>query len=460
MTQIDTFAAAERSLIGDVYTSTTLWPTIQTLCDDFNGRFVGSADERAAAAYIAETLKGYGLNDVHIERFPIHGWRRGPTQLIANGHMLDCIGLPGTPPCKLEAPIINLGQGEPADFERVGTLAKGKLALVHGVGSHRLEKYFRAVKAGCVGFIFGGAEPGCLPPTGSIEFGGKPAPIPGVGVSHEMLQRLTRMSDGALLAHAQLQVKARLFKTKGYNVIGDIWPTAIEPAGSPPPAMLMLCAHYDGHDIAQGAVDNASGTVAVIEAARALMQVRDQLNIGIRVALWSGEETGMNGSAAYAEAHQTELKRIKFVFNCDIVSNPGGLWMGINGVDTERLANFLRSLGQAHVHELQITGNNVIVPYSDHFSFYLKGVPALMAATPHGNPKHHGMGPHTYGDTLDKVDAHGLRTTTAYVARALLHLAHDPSPLPARHANKREVQEALRAANYEPLLKAQGRWRF
>ena len=52
---------------------------------------------------------------------------------------------------------------------------------------------------------------------------------------------------------------------------------------------LLLCAHYDGHDIAQGAVDNASGTVAVLEAARALMQVREQLNIGVRVALWSPE---------------------------------------------------------------------------------------------------------------------------------------------------------------------------
>ncbi len=466
MTQPNPFTAAEHSLIGDIYTSTTLWPTIQTLCDDFNGRFVGSDDERRAADYIAGTLDGYGLSDVHIERFPVHGWQRGPAKLIVGGHALDCIGLPGTPPCNLDAPIINIGQGEPADFARVGTDAKGKIALVHGVGSHRLEKYFRAVQAGCVGFIFGGAELGCLPPTGSIEFGGAPAPIPGVGVSHETLLRLTRMADGRLIvshAQTQLQIKAKQFPAKGCNVIGDIWPVAVETqnlASPLPPPMLMLCAHYDGHDIAQGAIDNASGTTAVIEAARALMQVRDQLNIGIRVALWSGEETGMNGSAAYADAHQAELKHIKFVFNCDIVSNPGGLWLGINGIDTDRLARFLRDLSEMQVHALQISGNEVIVPYSDHFSFYLKGVPALMAATPHGDPKHHGMGPHTYGDTLDKVDVHGLRTSTAFVARTMLHLAHDQKPLPTRHATKKEVQAALRTANYEPLLKAQGRWRF
>jgi len=452
------FSDAERNLLGDVYTSKTLWPTIATLCDDFNGRFVGSDDERRAAAYIVETLKGYGLSNVHTEGFPIHGWQRGPASLTANGHALDCIGLPGTPPCDVDAPIINIGKGEPDDFARVGKKAKGKLALVHGVGSHRLEKYFRAVKAGCVGFIFGGSDVGCLPPTGSIEFGGRPAPIPGVGVSHETLMRLTRLAEhGAVQGH--LHIEANLFAGEGLNVVGDILPDGVEADSASLPK-LMICAHYDGHDIAQGAVDNATGTVAVIEAARALMQVRDQLKLGIRVALWSGEETGMNGSAAYADAHKAELKQIKFVFNCDIVSNPGSLWLGINGFDTERLADFFRKLSDERVHALQISGNNVIVPYSDHFSFYLKGVPALMAATPQGNPKFHGMGPHTYGDTLDKVDAHGLRTTTAFVARAMLHLANDPSPLPARHASKAEVQEALRGANYEALLKAQGRWRF
>ena len=455
----DTFASAERNLIGDIYTSTTLWHTIRTLCDDFNGRFVGSDDERKAAAYIAVTLKNYGLVNVQAERFPIHAWQRGPATLTANGHTLDCIGLPGTPACKLDAPIVYADAGEPVDFERVGKRAlKGKIVLTRSTGSHRLEKYFRAVDAGCVGFLFGGNDVGCLPMTGSIEFGGKPAPIPGAGISYETLNRLERMIEQGQV-QAELSIKAKLASSYGLNVVADIPPAGAAQI-SPDQPFLMLCAHYDGHDIAQGAVDNATGTVAVMEAARALMQVRDQLNIGIRVALWSGEETGMNGSAAYADAHQAELKQIKFVFNCDIVSNPGGLWLGINGVDTDRLAKYLRDLGEMKVHPLQITGNDIIVPYSDHFSFYLKGVPALMAATPHGNPKYQGMGPHTYGDTLDKVDVHGLRTSTAFIARSMLHLAHDQTPLPARHARKTEVQTALRAANYEPLLKAQGRWKF
>lgn len=445
------FVDAERAMLGDIMTSPTLWPSMVALCDDFGGRFVGSADERGAAAYLVRTLKGYGLSDVHTESFPIHGWQRGPALIHAGGHDLDCIGLPGTPPCDLNAPVVFVGNGEPADFDAIKTRLKGTIALVRGSGSHRLEKYFRAVNAGCVGFIFGGSEAGALPPTGSIEFGGAPAPIPGVGVSFETAQRLQRMCQSGPI-EARLRVKSKLSDSTGLNVIGDI-PPAKKDAG-----YIMLCAHYDGHDIAQGAVDNASGTAAVVEAARALMQVREQLQLGVRVALWSGEEMGMLGSNAYAVAHKSELGAIRFVFNCDIVGNPGAIWLGINGHDTDRLAAFFQSLAAGRVHDLRITGNSVIVPYSDHFSFYLHGVPALMMAN--GDPKVPHAGPHTWGDTLDKVDARGLRNSTAFAARAALHLAHDPSPLPARQARPAEVRKTLTDAGYKPLLQAQGRWPF
>lgn len=446
----DTFQTAERTMIGDIWTSPSAWRSMSALCDDFNGRFAGSDDERNAAAFIAGQLREYGLSDAHTEPFAMQGWRRGPASLTAGSHTFDCIGLPGTPAGDIRAPIIFIGDGEVADFARAGKTAKGKIAVVRGNGSHRLEKYARAVAAGCVGFVFGGAEPGCLPPTGSLDFGSKPAPIPGAGVSFENVSRLERMlGAGALEAH--LRIECDSFPAQGLNVIGDI------PGTDASAGMIMLCAHYDGHDIAQGAVDNASGTVAVMEAARALMQVREHLRLGIRVALWSGEEIGMIGSQAYANAHRRELKQIKFVFNCDIVANSGELWLGLNGVDGGRLLAFFNGLAADGVHDLRASDAH-IVPYSDHFSFFLKGVPALMAYTAGAKLPH--AGPHTWGDTLDKVDMRGLRSTTAFAARALLHLAHDPSPLPARHATRDEVQDMLRKAGYEPLLKAQGRWKF
>ncbi|MCL4507377.1 MAG: M20/M25/M40 family metallo-hydrolase [Chloroflexi bacterium] len=445
----DSFRAAELAMLGEIWSSPTLWPTMRTLCDDCNGRFVASDDERRAAAFIRDSLEQYGLSNAHTEEFAVNGWKRGAASLTVNGHDLTCIGLPGTPPAALEAPIVHLGDGEPADFTRVGDKAKGKIALVRGKGSHRLEKYARANEIGCVGFLFSGAEYGCLPPTGSLSFGGSPATLPGVGIAYETFLRLERMLEGQELV-ARLDIKSDVFPAMGLNVIADI------PGSNPELGMLMACAHYDGHDIAQGAIDNASGAAAVMEAARALMKVRDQLKLGVRVALWSGEEIGMIGSGAYANAHRVELAQVKLVFNCDIVGNPGAFFIGLSGYDTDRVADFMRNLAGKE-HDVNVVGGATI-PYSDHFSFNMKGVPALMAAT--GSPKLPNMGPHTYGDTLDKVDLRALRSSTAFTARVLLHLAHDPAPLPARHATVEEVQESLRKAGYEELLKAQGRWEF
>ncbi len=441
MTNTDTFHAAELKLLGEIWSSPTLWPTMRVLCDDCNGRFVASDDERRAAAFICDSLAKYGLVNAHTEEFDVQGWRRGDAHLTVNGTPLVSIGLPGTPACNLQAPIILLGHGEPDDFEKAGDAPRGKIALVLGKGSHRLEKYARAVKAGCVAFIFGNPEMGTLPPTGSINLEGALAPIPGIGIAHESFLRIARMSEAGELS-ATMKVDAELFPGKGLNVIADI------PGTDPNAGMLMACGHYDGHDIAQGAVDNASGTAAVMEAARALMTVRDQLKMGIRIALWSGEEVGMVGSGAYAKAHKNELSNVKLVFNCDIVSNPGPMFMGLWGYDTDRVAEYMRKLAGNEYSLNVVTGRTI--PYSDHFSFNLYGVPALMAAT--GEPKYPNLGPHTYGDTLDKVDMRALRSSAAFTARVLLNLSHDPSPLPSRNATPDEVREALRKDGYENLM--------
>ena len=89
------FSIAEHSLIGDIWTSPTAWHSLRALCDDFNGRFTASDDERKAAAFIAGQLRAYGLSDVHTEAFPVHGWKRGPASLTARFTASPC---PAPPP--------------------------------------------------------------------------------------------------------------------------------------------------------------------------------------------------------------------------------------------------------------------------------------------------------------------------------------------------------------------------
>jgi hypothetical protein len=67
-----------------------------------------------------------------------------------------------------------------------------------------------------------------------------------------------------------------------------------------PDEMYIVGAHMDGRSFGEAADDDASGTALVMELARVLMSP-DVITVrSIRFALWNNEETGLQGSRAYA----------------------------------------------------------------------------------------------------------------------------------------------------------------
>jgi hypothetical protein len=68
-----------------------------------------------------------------------------------------------------------------------------------------------------------------------------------------------------------------------------------------PEEMYIVAAHMDGHGWGEAANDDGSGTALVMEVARVFSSPDVQTDRSIRFVLWNNEETGLNGSAAYAE---------------------------------------------------------------------------------------------------------------------------------------------------------------
>jgi len=68
-----------------------------------------------------------------------------------------------------------------------------------------------------------------------------------------------------------------------------------------PDLMYIISAHMDGRGGGQAANDDGSGTALVMEIARVLAADDIASDVSIRFALWNNEETGTNGSRAYAE---------------------------------------------------------------------------------------------------------------------------------------------------------------
>lgn len=85
--------------------------------------------------------------------------------------------------------------------------------------------------------------------------------------------------------------------TTSYNVVGEI------PGSDKHDEVVMLGGHLDSWHAATGATDNAIGSSMMMEAARIIHALGLKPRRTIRVALWSGEEEGLLGSAAYVKQH-------------------------------------------------------------------------------------------------------------------------------------------------------------
>jgi hypothetical protein len=68
-----------------------------------------------------------------------------------------------------------------------------------------------------------------------------------------------------------------------------------------PDEIYIVAAHMDGHGWGEAANDDGSGTAIVMELARIFSMPDVVTDRSIRFALWNNEETGLNGSRAYAD---------------------------------------------------------------------------------------------------------------------------------------------------------------
>ena len=88
--------------------------------------------------------------------------------------------------------------------------------------------------------------------------------------------------------------------------------------------IVMLGGHLDSWHSATGATDNAIGSTMMLEAARLIQALGLKPRRTIRVGLWSGEEEGLLGSAAYVKQHfgtfedqKPEYEKLDCYFNID-----------------------------------------------------------------------------------------------------------------------------------------------
>ncbi len=446
----------DKTLIAETWTSRELYANLETLCE-FGSRFAGTPSEIQARDFIAEKFRAYGLSNVHLDPFEYLGWWRGTCALnvvAPRAQSFDAISLvysPSTPAGGLRAPLVDVGMGTEKEYARKKDALKGKIVLCSSANPeegripHRREKYGWAVDAGAVGFVYARHLPGGLPETGSLR-AGKLGEIPAVAVSYETGAALKRLAEkGETIV--TLDVQNTSHPTTAWHVIGEVRGQTDE--------IIVVGAHYDGHDISQGAGDDATGTCLVLELARVLAPLQGQLHRTIRFIAFACEELGVLGSTEYVKKHRDEMKHIALMINLDGAVGSGSKGFNTSGLDD--VEALLKKIARETDYALKL--NEKVVTASDNFPFFMEGVPAIaMFARETDRALGRGFG-HTAMDTLDKVNARDLHECAMVAARVVLHLAAHPDSI-GRHRTSEEIKQILIEQDLEAALRAQGKWHF
>tara|TARA_Y100001001_G_C7997801_1_gene305253 strand:+ start:119 stop:1042 length:924 start_codon:yes stop_codon:yes gene_type:complete len=279
--------------------------------------------------------------------------------------------------------------------------------------------------------------------------------IHGSGYTLEKLSEAAEI-DGGVTPIPMTERTVEITATVDRRVIPDRNVVAMLEGSDPELSdeLIIICAHYDHDGVANGQVfngadDDGSGTVALLEIAEAFARAAAdgmRPRRSVLFAAWNSEERGLLGAWAYTEQPIVPLEQTVAVLNMDMVGRneevPVGGGRRFNGLEiqtAESNENSVNIMGYTYSPDLQTEvqeaneayglrlkmeyDNNAsnLLRRSDQWPFLQNGVPAIFF--------HTGLHPdyHTPYDRPEKINYQKLETIARLVHQVAWNIAQNPS---------------------------------
>jgi aminopeptidase YwaD len=385
-------------------------------------RFAGTPGEAAAASYIENEFRSYGL-DVWVENFIVEN-----SYVVEENHLsvvqpaqidLKCVPVVYSPSDNVLGQLIHLTDGVENE-----NLLRERVVLV------RRDKLDR--------------ELADLPPLAILtyfedmlpwsEIWPNPPKAPMVWISDNDAQRLIE-----LLGQGEVEVELKLTASTeprtSYNVVACL-PSENEE-------IIVVNAHHDSM-LTPGAVDDASGVAIVLEMARVLSA--ENLQRTVLFVTFSGEELGLFGSADFVNRHKDNKIVASITFDCIGAGPDDGLRVGLEDSSQYETTMWLDAYVQEIAENMGFDGVqseyiHTIGGYTDHASFTGADIPATWIYWV--DPEREDLLGliHTLGDNLDEIDKARLQQVAELGVEVVRQLAGEDIA-----AWRREFEFPIRAA--------------
>ncbi len=258
--------------------------------------------------------------------------------------------------------------------------------------------------------------------------------VPTVHVAQESYGRIARIVAKNVPVTLELNMQNKFFplNTTSFNIVGEI------PGTDPQlkDEVVMIGAHFDSWHSGTGATDNGAGSGVMLEAMRILKTLNLNPRRTIRIGLWTGEEEGLLGSAAYVRRHfgtrdstgfhpTDEQKHFAAYFNVD---NGSGKIRGVylQGIEAERpiFDAWMQPFADVGMKTLTISNTGG----TDHLSYIGVGLPGfqfIQDPLDYGNVTHH-----TNQDVYERLQPDDMKFNAAVVASFAWQAAQRDEKLP------------------------------
>jgi hypothetical protein len=462
----DEVRQASARLAGSVLVGGRSMEYLKGLADGFGGRLSGSPAYERSAEWAAGEFRAAGIKDVRLEEWTLDNtWQRGdargrivaPVERRLNVESLGWS--PSTPSGGVRGEVIVVSDITREGIRSQAARIKGRVVMLdlgaifaQGIWNAftlliASQDYFK--EAGAVALIFPESVANNAHSAVSLNWGAGLGPLPEAEFGMEdakLIARMLREQPSRPVTVEFAFENRTTSRALTHNVVAEI------RGRERPDEWVIVGAHLDSWDFGTGAQDNGAGVAQVLEAARAIASMPRPPRRSIRFALWGGEEQGLLGSAAYARAHESEMKSCVAALNTD---NGAGHPKGWQYEGREDLRAAMEPLGEllSGLGGEQLSAETTFD--TDHGHFMIAGVPSLNLWV---DMTHYEEIHHKASDTVDKVDVHDLAAGAAVVAVTAYAIAEQPAPL-APHIDHKAVADILKKAGLDEFLTSVGVWK-
>jgi hypothetical protein len=444
---------ADQKIAAEVKSHSELMKNLEYLTTQIGPRLTGSKQMQQASDWTLKRFHDYGA-DAHLETTDIpHAYYRGSDTAeivapIARRIEVRSMGWSKATPGEVSGTVALVKMDSPDDFAKLKGKLKGAIVLLNtpaAIPADPEENAYDAVitpdrglartprlgfqerikmmaslaqEQAAVLLLDSGKTDNLFNMSSFSRY--QPSEVPLAYLTHEDFSLIHRLAAAGAV-------------TLKVNLTGTFSPgpvpasiTVAEIRGSElPDERVIIGGHLDSWDLGQGALDNGTGSMAVLEAARTLKALGWKPRRTITFVLFTGEEQGGVGAETFMKNHASEIPKM----DAALVHDTGtGKVFSIALENLYATGPLMAEIYEPlrEVFDLQPPSTRYFGS-SDHVAFLRAGVPAYFCIQ---KPAHYREAHHSQTDTFDKVIPDEINEGAALLAAWAWNVSEMPVALP------------------------------